>query len=314
METNLTIRDNFKIYDNRATVYAPGVYNEANLYVADQRDITNGVYIENRSAVVQILDELPDGTAIQIDNSNYVYPDITKAPIVIAVATDTHPILTENDRKAFIKPPTGFENWVISLFNQTEVVLSLEEYDIEYFNLMGAINPNPDSYNSGTPTFPLLPPSAIPGYTFIGWFDENGNQVTEITQGSSGNLKLYARWEVSERMITHDGNDSSSAPATHVPDPILFSPGDNVKLSAMIPTRKGYLFLNWNTERNGTGNTYYPNEIIPNVMDNLTLYAQWFSIPQPEIKYICTTCNCICCKCRMSMKEFCERSKCCNKR
>lgn len=312
METNLTVNNTFRIYDNTAFDYAAGIYNEANLYVADDRDITNGVYIENRDSVVKILQELPNGSTIQIDNSNYVYPDVTKSPIVIAEATNDYPTLTENDRNAFIKPPTGFDNWTISLFqNDTQIVLILQEFIIEYLNLMGASNPNPTTYNIDTPTFTLLPPSEIVGYTFVGWVDEDGNPITEIVQGSNGNKRIYANWQSNQLVINHDGNGTPSTPVSNIPDPILFGYGNDVKLSATIPIRKGYIFLNWNTKKDGTGTTYYPNETISNLTTNLTLYAQWFSIPKPQIKYIFTDCNCTCCHCKMNAGELRPRKKSC---
>lgn len=202
METNLYISSDALIYDNVATDIAPGIYNSANIYVQDNRDIKNGLYIYNRNAVAKITNALVSGSSIQIDNSNYVTPNITLAPIVVAEATETHHILTDNDLKAFLKPPVGFENWDLLLYNNnTEIVLVPREapiFTITYYNLHGTNHTNPSTYTENTPTIVLTAPSSRPGVLFLGWYDDNGNLVTNIPQGSTGNIYLTARWEIIE--------------------------------------------------------------------------------------------------------------------
>lgn len=304
MEATLTINDIFLLYENTADVYAPGIYNEAIIYVEDLRDLTNGVYIENRNAVINILNQLPNDTKIQIDSSNYVYPDIAKAPIVIAQATPSHPILTELDRQAFIKPGNGFDAWTIALYNNnTEIVLQLEDYPIEYFNLMEARNPNPTTYNSSTLPITLLPPSPLPGYQFIGWFDSLGNQVTTIPIDSTGTIQLYAQWLANDHQITYTGNDTEINPASNIPEPTPFTYGENVKLSATIPLRNGYLFLNWNTQPDGFGQTFFPKETIEALTNDMILYAQWYQLPRPATTCVYTICNC--CQKPKPRKKYC---------
>ena len=43
-----------------------------------------------------------------------------------------------------------------------------------------------------------LPVLSLPGYTFVGWSDENGNICTQIKPGSTGEKQFYANW-VSDR-------------------------------------------------------------------------------------------------------------------
>lgn len=47
----------------------------------------------------------------------------------------------------------------------------------------------------------------------------------------------------------------------------------NSEATLMTPTRKGYLFTNWNTKADGTGIAYTENDVLP--FENLTLFAQW---------------------------------------
>ena len=72
------------------------------------------------------------------------------------------------------------------------------DYTITY-ELYGGTNAseNPASYNVETETITLKDPAKA-GYTFEGWYmaeDFTGNAVTEIVQGTTGNITLYAKWE-----------------------------------------------------------------------------------------------------------------------
>ena len=74
----------------------------------------------------------------------------------------------------------------------------IESYTITY-ELDGGTNApeNPASYNVETETITLKDPAKA-GYTFEGWYmaeDFTGNAVTEIVQGTTGNITLYAKWE-----------------------------------------------------------------------------------------------------------------------
>ena len=74
----------------------------------------------------------------------------------------------------------------------------IESYTITY-ELDGGTNApeNPAGYNVETETITLKDPAKA-GYTFEGWYrteDFTGNAVTEIVQGSTGDITLYAKWE-----------------------------------------------------------------------------------------------------------------------
>ena len=71
------------------------------------------------------------------------------------------------------------------------------DYTITY-ELDGGTNAeeNPAGYNVETGTITLKDPVKT-GYTFEGWYmakDFTGNAVTEIIQGTTGNITLYAKW------------------------------------------------------------------------------------------------------------------------
>ena len=70
----------------------------------------------------------------------------------------------------------------------------LELYKITY-DLDGGINAqsNPASYTVETETIKLAD-ATKDGYTFLGWYDENGDKLTQITKETTGNITLYAKW------------------------------------------------------------------------------------------------------------------------
>lgn len=82
------------------------------------------------------------------------------------------------------------------------------DYEITY-ELYGGTNhaSNPAKYTIETSTITLQAPTKT-GYTFGGWYKENTfeTSVTQITNGSTGDITLYAKWEVDTYRITLDAN------------------------------------------------------------------------------------------------------------
>jgi len=54
-------------------------------------------------------------------------------------------------------------------------------------------------------------------------------------------------------------------------------------------SRNGYNFIKWNTESNGTGDSYFPGDVLGDSGNNPDLYAIWEEIPvlqkQPVLTY-----------------------------
>jgi uncharacterized repeat protein (TIGR02543 family) len=74
-----------------------------------------------------------------------------------------------------------------------------EIYDIIY-NLDGGTNnvSNPATYTVATDTITLAEPTQS-GFVFAGWYQESdfsGTEVTEITIGTTGDITLYANWNI----------------------------------------------------------------------------------------------------------------------
>jgi len=138
-------------------------------------------------------------------------------------------------------------------------------YTITY-NLDGGTNgSNPSSYTEGTGVS-KLDGATKNGYNFLGWFSTatGGTQYTSIPSTSTGNITLYARWEIipTTYTITYNldgGTNSGSNPAT-------VTEGERITLSDA--TRSNYAFAGWYDENGNNISSVYGN-------NNITLTAKW---------------------------------------
>lgn len=136
---------------------------------------------------------------------------------------------------------------------------------------------NPDSYTVETETITLANPSRN-GYSFGGWYTTStfatSSKITAITEGSAGDLVLYAKWTPVTYKITYELNGSTFAPATNsVANPPSYTI-ESMTTTLDSPTRIGYSFKGWfttSTFDDGTQVTSVP----PTTLGNLTLYAKW---------------------------------------
>lgn len=72
-------------------------------------------------------------------------------------------------------------------------------YDITYHNVDGATNSNPTAYDVENQPLALSDASKD-GYRFLGWYTDAAlaNKVSEIAIGTTGDINLYAKWELIE--------------------------------------------------------------------------------------------------------------------
>lgn len=115
------------------------------------------------------------------------------------------------------------------------------------------------------------------GYIFKGW-SRGGITEAELNTVSfvpgqnyteNGNLDLYAVWEAITYPVTYDANGGNGAPADQVK---VF--GDDLTLTADVPTRPGFDFLGWSLDPTKT-DVDYPSGSIYNSNNELHLYAVW---------------------------------------
>lgn len=128
------------------------------------------------------------------------------------------------------------------------------------------------------------------GYEFKEWNTMQDGTGTSYTDGQSvtdliavgGIISLYAQWEktCSAGNICYYDNGANSP--TKMGDQAVTSGSENVLLWASNFQRDGYGFAGWNTNANGTGDNYGPNETIDDnsilseiETNGLKLYAKW---------------------------------------
>ena len=111
-----------------------------------------------------------------------------------------------------------------------------------------------------------LPEPVRPGYTFVGWIDEDGNKVlgSEIYE-RVGDCKLTAQWSANAYTIYLDANGGDLSVKG-----IIVEFGGAVN-TLPVPTMVGHIFVGW---FDAEGNQYTA-ETIYNVAGDITLYAQW---------------------------------------
>ena len=148
----------------------------------------------------------------------------------------------------------------------------LESDYIITYKLNGGTNApeNPASYNVETETITLKDPVKT-GYTFAGWYkaeDFTGGAVTKITQGSTGNITLYAKWELVSYTITYELEGGTNAPE----NPASYNV-ETETITLKAPVKTGYTFGGWYKAEDFTGEAV--TEIAQGSTGNITLYAKW---------------------------------------
>ncbi len=183
---------------------------------------------------------------------------ITITPI--ALATETNETLTEGTTEEI-----------------TEEITEASEYTINYVLNKGTNNKeNPTSYTPGT-AITLKNPTRT-GYTFAGWYSDSTykNKITTISEKSSGEITIYAKWTANTYTIKFNGNGATSGKISNQSNRKYDT---NYKLPANTFKKKGYTFTGWNTKKDGSGKTYKNKESIKNLTSKdkatVTLYAQW---------------------------------------
>ena len=177
-----------------------------------------------------------------------------------------------------------FDGWYISNSNQRcpdgywkepgNMQLTARWSPIQYtitYHMDNGINvaANPSTYSFVTDTIPLRDPSRT-GCKFLGWYTDSSykNKITEIPTGSSGNLHLYAKWELITYKITYvlNGGTISGTKKT------TFTVND-LPLTLPTATKNNYVFLGWkHTDYNGADITSITS------VGDITVYASFMDV------------------------------------
>ncbi|MBR6513807.1 MAG: InlB B-repeat-containing protein [Clostridia bacterium] len=147
------------------------------------------------------------------------------------------------------------------------------EYTVTYMNMAdGEFGKNtPTTHTFGTETKLVDPTRA--GYTFGGWYLENGTKVTTLKANAYlGNITLYAKWNANSYKITYKDYNNATLSGTLGKDtPTTHAYGS---VTELVPAeKKGYSFVGWYTDK---ACTKLVTEIAADAYTAaFTLYAKW---------------------------------------
>lgn len=118
------------------------------------------------------------------------------------------------------------------------------------------------------------------GYNFAGWYlNEDYSGVcyvggSTVILNTDTDVTLYAKWEPKTISLRYNANGGYNAPGE---EKSLYT--DSFIISAVEPKKTGYSFLEWNTEKDGTGTSYVAGSKIVfrelNSDADIILYAIW---------------------------------------
>ena len=117
------------------------------------------------------------------------------------------------------------------------------------------------------------------GYYLAGWDTKeaattvvygNGGKVKNLTSEPNGSFKLYAVWKAQQYTLTFDPNGGTVSSKTKT---VTY---DSAVGTLPTPTRTGYIFTGWFTDKNWT--TQVKTTTIYKTASNSTVYAKWEAI------------------------------------
>lgn len=171
-------------------------------------------------------------------------------------------LIADEDKNGTFKNLTTENDVTINLYP----VYQGNVYNITYDAGNGTNNPdNPINYTTGN-SYELYD-ATLDGYTFNGWYDQNGNKISKITEDMYGDLTLTAKYTANAYNIVYNANGGSVSPSSKT---VTY----NSKIGSMpTPTRSGYTFAGWYTA--ASGGTNYTSDTVYKIVGDKTLYAHW---------------------------------------
>lgn len=109
----------------------------------------------------------------------------------------------------------------------------------------------------------ILPNITRTGYTFLGWFDSNDNEVKSGLFNFSNDIYLTAKWNIVEYNITYNLNGGTLDNLT-----MKYTVEDEITFSS--PSKDGYNFLGWYNDSNNQ-----ITKIVKGTVGDIVLTAKW---------------------------------------
>lgn len=140
--------------------------------------------------------------------------------------------------------------WIFYGYSVTESLTLKATWNIINYNLTYELDggeieeENPSKYNIDS-EFVLKSPAKT-GYSFQGWFDSSDNKIEKISQGTTGNIDLKAKWSANKNTIQISSNDVNKGTVSIVSGSGYTDENVSIKASALDT----YAFRGWYGEDN----------------------------------------------------------------
>ncbi|MCG8700515.1 MAG: InlB B-repeat-containing protein [Bacteroidales bacterium] len=145
------------------------------------------------------------------------------------------------------------------------------DYTILY-HLNGGLNSssNPSIYNITSEI--TFEDASKTGHAFNGWYSDAActNEKNNITAGSTGNVKLWAKFTTNDYDIVFNKNGGAGSMANQT-----FKFNSSKELNNNAYSRVGYTFNEWNSEDDGSGVSLQDGAMFTMKVEGEILYAQW---------------------------------------
>ena len=153
-----------------------------------------------------------------------------------------------------------------------EAVYTPIVYNITYGGLEDGEHSNTEEYTIESATITLQDASRV-GYDFVGWYDGE-QEVTEITQGSHGDIALTAKWEAIVYNIIYEYDDTIGDVAEGDSLKESYTIEDDFDFVTLECFTEGYHFDGWYTQKDlGTGEQVTGIDL--GTIGDITVYAHW---------------------------------------
>lgn len=172
----------------------------------------------------------------------------------IVIGSDTYTVEDKEITVPAVPQKTGYTSkWEDYTLTTGNVVINTEHeairYNIVYKNTKGALNQNPEIYTIESPAIQLLELKAD-GYKFVGWYCD-GEKITEIPHGNTGDLTLIAEWDIITYTITYNYDVEKGDYATGDSNKMQYTVEDEIVLNGLESKTEGYIFIGWEDESTG---------------------------------------------------------------
>ena len=157
------------------------------------------------------------------------------------------------------------EDTVVTASHTLYAHWTANEYTVTFDANKGTVTPTEMKVRYGD-AYGKLPTPTLDGYTFDGWYNDNGMQVKPEDEVTASHT-LYAHWKASTYTVTFEANEGTAEPK---PQTVIYG-STYGKLPTL--TRDGYTFAGWSTEQNG-GTKVMADTKVKTAKDH-TLYAHW---------------------------------------